>query len=150
MSNAASHALFARLKENRVKKTKVSAALSAFVKSLAISVFLSVSFLERTQEKLGLQLPVSWLFFLKELKINVGGLYLFDWLTSVDSDLCIPFFNRFFFNFLFAAKGNPTFVDFQSFLSIFFCFFCSCWKLWYQTVRNGAFSKICYWNVSMN
>lgn len=52
MSNAASHALFARLKENRVKKTKVSAALPAFVKSLAISVFLSL------------------LVFLKELKKN--------------------------------------------------------------------------------
>lgn len=44
-------------------KIKVSAALSVFVESLAISLFLSVSFLERPQEKLGLHLTVSWLFF---------------------------------------------------------------------------------------
>lgn len=48
MSNAILHTLFAGFKKNRVvkKKKKVSAALSVFIKSRAISLFLSFFFLK--------------------------------------------------------------------------------------------------------
>lgn len=59
-------------------KIKVSAALSAFVKSFAISLFLSVTFFERLQGKLVLQLTISWFFSFKGTETQRIYIYLMD------------------------------------------------------------------------